>query len=47
MEEKNKLTDEDLDLVTGGVGEEQGPNDETDGASLIPAGASFEKWVKQ
>ena len=44
---KNKLDDTDLEEVTGGVGEEQGPNDETDGPSLIPAGASFEKWPNQ
>ena len=47
MEEKEKLTEEDLELVNGGVGQDNDSetDETTDGPSLIPSGASFEKWV--
>ena len=48
-DEKKKLTEEDLELVNGGVGPgtDGGTDEETDGPmGLCPTQASFEKWVK-
>jgi len=45
---KKKLTERDLELVNGGVGQDNyGRTDETDEPmGLCPTQASFEKWVK-
>ena len=45
-DEKKKLTDEDLDLVTGGVGQETDDETTDEPMGLCPTQASFEKWVK-
>lgn len=45
-DEKKKITDEDLDLVTGGVGQETDDETSDEPMGLCPTQASFEKWVK-
>ena len=46
-DEKIELTEEDLNLVTGGVGQETDEEKDDEPMGLCPTQASFEKWVEK
>ena len=47
MEEKDKVTEEDLEFVNGGVGQEPNEEKKDEPMGLCPTQASFEKWVEK